>query len=69
MMVYTTQKYGGSELCPSSGILKSRKHNILETGSVSVPRWRNTPTLLDPLERANLNYWCYSSIQFMLHSF
>jgi hypothetical protein len=26
--------------CPSSGILNTRKHNFLETGSVSVLRWR-----------------------------
>jgi hypothetical protein len=25
-------------LCPSSGILETRKHNVLETGSVSVLR-------------------------------
>jgi hypothetical protein len=26
-------------LCPSSGILETRKHNLPETGSVSVLRW------------------------------
>jgi hypothetical protein len=25
--------------CPSSGILKARKHNVSETGSVSILRW------------------------------
>jgi hypothetical protein len=30
MMVYNTQNYWGFELCPSSGILKSREHNFAE---------------------------------------
>jgi hypothetical protein len=38
----------GFGLRPSSG--------ILETGSVSVLRWRETPTLLGPLEEANVNH-------------
>jgi hypothetical protein len=29
----------GFGLCPTSGILKTRKHNVSETGSVSVFRW------------------------------
>jgi hypothetical protein len=33
-----------------------KKHNVSETGSVSVLRWGKTPTLLGPLERANLNH-------------
>jgi hypothetical protein len=33
-MAYNTQNY-----CPLSGILKTRKHNVSETGSVSVLRW------------------------------
>jgi isochorismate hydrolase len=37
-MVYDTQNYWVSGLCPSSGILNIIKHNILETGSVSVLR-------------------------------
>jgi hypothetical protein len=36
-MVYNTQNYWVSGLCPSSGILNARKH-ISETGSVSVLR-------------------------------
>jgi hypothetical protein len=32
-----------------------KKHNVSETGSVSVLRWGKIPTLLGPLERANLN--------------
>jgi hypothetical protein len=39
MMVYNTQNYWVFGLCPSSGILETRKHNVSETGSVSVPRW------------------------------
>jgi hypothetical protein len=34
------QNYWGSGLCPSPGILNTRKHNILETGCVSVPHLR-----------------------------
>jgi hypothetical protein len=34
-----------------------KKHNVSETGSVSVLRWGKTPTLLGPLERANLNHY------------
>jgi hypothetical protein len=43
---------------PSSGILETRKHDISETGSVSVLRCGGkTPTHLGPFERANLNHW------------
>jgi hypothetical protein len=38
-MVYNTQNYWISGLCPSSGILNTRKHNVSEIGSVSVLRW------------------------------
>jgi hypothetical protein len=37
-MVYNTQNYWGFGLCPSSGILETRKHNVSETGSVFVVR-------------------------------
>jgi hypothetical protein len=37
-MVFNTQNYWVSGLCPSSGILNTRKHNVSETGSVSVLR-------------------------------
>jgi hypothetical protein len=33
-----SQSYWGSGLCPASGILKARKHNVSETGSVCVLR-------------------------------
>jgi hypothetical protein len=36
---------------------KITKHDISETGSASVLRWREPPTLLGPLDRANLNHW------------
>jgi hypothetical protein len=38
----------------------SREHDVSETGSVSVLRFRwgeKTPTQLGPLKRANLNHW------------
>jgi hypothetical protein len=38
-------------------ILEYRKHNVLETGSVSIPgEGGKTPTQLGPLERANLSH-------------
>jgi hypothetical protein len=52
------QNYWVLGLCPSSDILNTRKHNVSETGSVSIlRRGRETPTLLDPLERFNLSHW------------
>jgi hypothetical protein len=52
-MVYNTQNSCVFGLCPSSGILETRKDNISETGSVSIHRWGGkTPTLLGPLETA-----------------
>jgi hypothetical protein len=46
----------GFRLFPSFGILETRKHDVSETGSVSVFRWRGkTSTQLGSLERANLN--------------
>jgi hypothetical protein len=39
MMVYNTQNYWVLRLCPSSGILETRKHNVAETGRVSILRW------------------------------
>jgi hypothetical protein len=54
----------GFGLCPSSGILKTREHNVSETGSASAPGAAETSTLLSPLERANLNH---GNIQFLKH--
>jgi hypothetical protein len=47
---------------PSSVILETRKHDVSETGSVSVLRWKRekTPTQLGLLERANLSHWTTS---------
>jgi hypothetical protein len=39
-MVYNTQNYRVFGPCLSSGILETRKHNVSETGSVSVLRRR-----------------------------
>jgi hypothetical protein len=36
--------------------LEDTKHDVSESGSVSVLRWGETPTLLGPLENANLNH-------------
>jgi hypothetical protein len=52
------QDYWVSGLCTSSGILNSRKRNILETESVSLLRWgEGDTTLLVLLERASPNHW------------
>jgi hypothetical protein len=54
------QNYWNFGLCPSSDILKSRKHSVSETRFVSILRWvggGETRTLLGPLERSNLNHW------------
>jgi hypothetical protein len=57
-MVCITQNYWVFGLNPSSGILKTREHNISENGPVSVlRRGRRHRTLLGPLERATLNHW------------
>jgi hypothetical protein len=49
------QNYWGFRLCPLSGILETRKHNVLETGSVSVLRWGGEDT--------------WKQIQFLKHCF
>jgi hypothetical protein len=44
------QNYWVFGLCPSSGTLEARKHNVSETGSVSVlSEGEETPTLLGVL--------------------
>jgi hypothetical protein len=51
---------GGFKLFPSSGILKTRKHDVSETVSVSVFRrggGGDTYSHLGPLHSANLNHW------------
>jgi hypothetical protein len=57
-MENNTQNYWISGLCPSSEILNSRKHNVSETGSVSVLRRGEGDTFsVESFRRANLNYW------------
>jgi hypothetical protein len=46
-------------LCPWCGILKIRKHNVSETGCFRSQVRGKKPTLLSPLERANLNHWTH----------
>jgi hypothetical protein len=38
MLVYKTRNYWIFGFCPLSGVLKTRKHKVSETGSVSVIR-------------------------------
>jgi hypothetical protein len=57
-MVYAVQNYKVYfGLYPSSGIYKTKNHNVSETGSISVLRWmgQDRPTQLGPLERASLS--------------
>jgi hypothetical protein len=63
----TTQNCWGSGLCPSSGTLKSRKHNFQKL-DLFLPsdEGRKAPTLLGPLERANLNHWVKHYVAFLL---
>jgi hypothetical protein len=60
-MVYNTQNYCVFELCPTSDILKARKHVVSETGCFRRQVRAETPTPLSPLERTNLNHWTVST--------
>jgi hypothetical protein len=44
-------------ICPSCSILKTRKHDVSETGSVSAhsSEGKDTPTLLGPLEKVHVS--------------
>jgi hypothetical protein len=58
-MVYVVQSYWAYlRLYPSSGMWKTKDHNVSETGSVSVLRWKgqDKPTQLGPLERASISH-------------
>jgi hypothetical protein len=56
--MYNTQNHSVFGLIPLSRILGNIKHDVSETGSVSVLRWKGkTSTQLGPLERASLNHW------------
>jgi hypothetical protein len=57
MMVRNTQNYWISGLCSLSGILNTRKYNVLETVFLSSGDGRKTLAQLGPLEGANLNHW------------
>jgi hypothetical protein len=58
MIMRHNQNYWVFGLSPSSGFLGNRKHDVSETGSVSVRRCGgNTPTHLGTLDRVNLNHW------------
>jgi hypothetical protein len=50
--VYDTQNFWSSGLCPSSGTLKTRKHYVSETGSVSVLRWEEDTCFLESLRKS-----------------
>jgi hypothetical protein len=59
--LFKDKNYGVFGLCPLSGILKPRERSVLETGFVSVLRWkRKAHTLLGPLESANLKHWTWT---------
>jgi hypothetical protein len=55
-MLYDTQNYWVFGLRLSSGILNIRENKVLETGCVRSQVRAETPTLLGPLERANLDH-------------
>jgi hypothetical protein len=58
MMVYKTQNYWVFGLCPSSGILEAKNTTFWKMDLFpSSGEGEVTPTLLGPLERANLNHW------------
>jgi hypothetical protein len=65
--VHSLRITGVFGLHPSSSILETRKH-VSETGSVSVLRLGGkAPTLLGPLERANLSHLTPSSESFGIY--
>jgi hypothetical protein len=56
--IHLTKNCWGFGILPIVWYSKTRKHDVSETGHVSLFTWEGqTPTLLGPLERANLNYW------------
>jgi hypothetical protein len=54
-MVYNTRNYWVFGLGPSSGILKPKKTAFRKLDLYLSSREGETPTLSDPVERANLN--------------
>jgi hypothetical protein len=57
-----TQYYWGSGPCPSSGIKKLECNISKRDLFPSSGEGRKTPTLLGPLERANLNHWVSAAL-------
>jgi hypothetical protein len=57
MMVYDTQNYCGSGLCPLSVIKKLEQMFRKLDLFLSSGEGRKIPTVLGPLQRANLNHW------------
>jgi hypothetical protein len=69
-MVHNTQNYCVFGLCPSSGILETRKHNASETGSVSVLSWGGEDTyLVDNPCQIHYSYILVPSICVLYHNF
>jgi hypothetical protein len=56
--IYYNQNYWVFGLFSSSDILETRKHDVSETGSVSVFRWRGekTPIQFGPLGRKQIQF-------------
>jgi hypothetical protein len=77
-LVYSTRNLWVSRLCPSIGVLNTRKHNVSETGFLFAFEWQQRDTyLLGPLERDNLSHWRFHysnssfslKVQLLLNSF
>jgi hypothetical protein len=62
--VYNIQNCCAFGFCPSSDILKTREHEFPEAGRFRPQVRGETPTVLGPLERANLNHWTATQISF-----
>jgi hypothetical protein len=60
-MLYNTQSYWGFGLYPSSGVLKTRKQRFGNWFCFRPQLKGEIPTLLGPLERANLSHWTVMS--------
>jgi hypothetical protein len=60
-MEYNTQNYWVSGLCPSRGILNNFNAVFRKLDPFSSSgEGREAPTLMGPLDRANLNHWAQS---------
>jgi hypothetical protein len=55
-MVYNIQSYWAFGFCPSSGMLKTIERNFSETGLFPPSGKSETPTLLSPLEKDNIDH-------------